>query len=125
MMIGVLLGIADFAGVFNTSIALSNAARAGAQYGSRSVATAANTTGMVNAAKQDAPNLSAISVSASQCTCATGSSVTACAASYCTNNPSRTFVTVNTSLTYNTIVAYPGLPTSYAMTGKAVMEVGQ
>ena len=52
VLIWMLLGIADFAAVFNTSIELSNAARAGAQYGSRTVATAGNTTGMINAAKQ-------------------------------------------------------------------------
>jgi Flp pilus assembly protein TadG len=125
VMVWLLLGISDVVGIFNTSLALSNAARAGAQYGSRSVLTAADTNGMIAAAKQDAPSLSTISVTATQCTCATGSTVTACATTYCTNSASRTFVTVNTSYSYNSPIKYFEFPASLTLTGKAIMQVGQ
>jgi Flp pilus assembly protein TadG len=66
VMVWLLLGISDIVGIFNTSLALSNAARAGAQYGSRSVLTAADANGMIAAAKQDAPSISTMSVTATQ-----------------------------------------------------------
>jgi Flp pilus assembly protein TadG len=125
VLVWLLLGIADVVGIFNTSLAVSNAARAGAQYGSRSVLTAADTNGMIAAAKQDAPSFPTISVTATQCTCATGSAVTTCDTSYCTNNASRTFVTVNTSNLYNSPVKFFFFPASMTLTGKAIMEVGQ
>jgi Flp pilus assembly protein TadG len=119
-----LVGVGYLAGIFNTVIALNNAARAGAQYGSISVVSAADTNGMIAAAKQDAPNLTGMSVDASQCSCTT-SSVTACATSYCTNNPFRTYVTVDTQLTYQTPVTFPGLAPSVTLKSRAVMQVGQ
>jgi Flp pilus assembly protein TadG len=119
------LGTTDFARVFYAAIELNDAARAGAQYGSQSVVTAADSNGMVNAAKANAPNLTGVTGSATQCTCSAASTITACPTSYCTNNPNRNFVTVNTQVSFNTIAPYPGIPSSLTLTGKAVMEVAQ
>jgi Flp pilus assembly protein TadG len=76
-----LVVAADFARLFFVSIGVNNAARAGAQYGSQSVITAADAAGMISAAQKDD---TIVSASASQCTCGTSSSVTACQSSYCT-----------------------------------------
>jgi Flp pilus assembly protein TadG len=65
----ILVVAADFGRLFYTYIEVINAARAGAQYGSNSVVTAANAAGMIAAAKQDGVNLSNLTVTASQCTC--------------------------------------------------------
>lgn len=119
------LGTADFARVFYAAVEVNAAARAGAQYGSQSVLTAADSAGMRAAALLDCPNLTNVSATASQCTCSTGSTVAACAANYCTNNPNATFVTVNTQVPFSSIARYPGLPSSLSLSGKAVMEVGQ
>ena len=121
----VLIAGSDFARVFYFSIAVNNAARAGAQYGSQSIITAADITGMKTAATQDASNLAALAATAQQCTCGAGSSVTACAASYCTNNPVGNYVEVDTSMTFNTTITYPGVPSRLALTGKAIMQVQQ
>ena len=51
-----------------------DAARAGAQYGSQSVATAANSSGMTLAATTDGANISGLTATASQCTCVSGTS---------------------------------------------------
>jgi Flp pilus assembly protein TadG len=120
-----LVASSDFARVFYFSIAVNNAARAGAQYGSQSIVTASDTTGMRNAATQDASNLPSLSASARQCTCGTGSSVSACGSSYCTDNPTGNYVEVDTNMTFNTTIAYPGIPSSIALAGKAVMQVQQ
>jgi Flp pilus assembly protein TadG len=126
VLVPLLLAAADFGRLYYTSVTLQDAARAGAQYGSQSVTTAADTAGIKAAATADASNISGISASASQCTCATGSNVTSCPTSYCSSAPTdATFVTVSTSATFNTIVNYPGIPSSVALTGQAVMMVEQ
>src|SRR5690242_12886675 len=63
----VLLMVAaiDFARIFYMGIALTNAARAGAQYGSHTVANSANTSGMQTAAT-NAANINGISANASR-----------------------------------------------------------
>lgn len=119
-----LVAIADFGRVFFVSVAVNNAARAGAQYGSQSVITAADSIGMKAAAVKDALNVSNWNTpTASQCTCEVSAVVTHCAASYCTNAPSATYVEVDTSATFHTLLTYPGIPSSTTLSGKAVMQV--
>lgn len=117
------LGAGDFGRVFRLAIALNNAARAGAQYGSQTVITASDTNGMIAAAKQDAGNIANLTVTASRCTCKTGSSVAACPASYCTMNPQGTYVTVNTEAPFKTVAPYPGVPSSMTLSRSASMQV--
>jgi Flp pilus assembly protein TadG len=126
VLVPLLLAAADFGRLYYTYVTLQDAARAGAQYGSQSVTNAADTAGIKAAATADASNISGMTASASQCTCATGSTVTSCPTSYCTSAPpDATFVTVNTSATFGTIVNYPGIPSSVPLTGQAVMMVEQ
>jgi len=117
-----LVVAADFARLFFVSIGVKNAARAGAQYGSQSVITAADANGMVGAAQKDD---SIVSATASQCTCGSSSSVPACPSNYCTNDPQGNYVTVNTQATFNTILNYPGVPSSITLKGTAIMQVQQ
>jgi Flp pilus assembly protein TadG len=137
VLVLLLVVIADFGRVFFMSISVKNAARAGAQYGSQSVTNAADSSGMELAASTDfgcvasgsstCPNFPHWSTpTASQCTCQSPpGSVTTCASSYCKHTTTATYVTVNTSATYNTILNYPGVPNSYTLTGQAIMQVQQ
>ena len=125
LLILLALGGTDFPRVFYASVELKAAARAGAQYGSHSLITAADTDGMIAAARLDAPNLKDVSVTATQCTCRATPSVATCAASQCTRGPNTTLVTVVASAPFQTIAPYPGIPSSLVLTGRAVMEVGQ
>jgi Flp pilus assembly protein TadG len=122
-----LVAIADFGRVFFVSVAVNNAARASAQFGSQSATTAADPTGMIAAANADAANIPNFGTpTTSQCTCKSPpGSVPPCASTYCTDTTTATYVTVNTSATYNTILNYPGVPSSMALTGKAIMQVQQ
>ncbi|MBF6571253.1 MAG: pilus assembly protein [Candidatus Binataceae bacterium] len=120
-----LLAAADFSRVFYLSIGVNNAARAGAQYGSQSVITAADTNGMEAATKTDGANIAGLSATASQCTCAAASSVAACPANYCTNAPLATFVEVDAQAVFHTLVNYPGIPASTTLSAKAIMQVEQ
>jgi Flp pilus assembly protein TadG len=122
----ILVVAADFGRLFYTHLEVINAARAAAQYGSNSVVTAADSTGMVAAAKQDGVNVSNLTVTASQCTCGTATtSVPACSSTYCANDPQGNYVVVNAQAPFSTIVKYPGLPTSVTLKSQAVMQVQQ
>jgi Flp pilus assembly protein TadG len=125
VLIPLLLAATDFGRLYFTYIETVNAARAGAQYGAQSVITAADAAGMKTAAQNDAPDLSGLSATATQCTCMTSTTVAACPTSYCTSSPQATFVEVDTSATFNTLVSYPGIPSSVTLPGKAVMMVEQ
>ena len=126
VLVPLLLAAVDFGRLYYANIEVMAAARAGAQYGSQSVTTAANPAGMRSTASNDASDLSSMTPTASQCTCMAGSStVAACPTSYCASNPTATFVEVDTSTTFNTIVSWPGIPHSITLTGKAVMMVAQ
>ncbi len=123
-----LIGAADFARAFFFNQEVNAAARAGAQYGSQSVSTAADTSGISAAALANGVNVSGLSATSSVCTCQSPapSGQTLCATGYCNGaNSQATYVTVNTSATFRTIVTYPGIPHTSTMSGKAVMQVQQ
>jgi Flp pilus assembly protein TadG len=125
LLLLLLLAGTDFGRVFYMSSGVASAARAGAQFGSQSVITAANTAGMIAAAKTDGSNLTAMTATATQCTCAPSSTVPACPSAYCTNAPLATFVVVQTSGLFQTLITYPGIPSSTTLAGKAIMQVQQ
>jgi Flp pilus assembly protein TadG len=125
VLVLLLLVGADFSRIFYMSIGVNNAARAGAQYGSQTVITAADSSGMIAAAKTDGSNFASLTASASQCTCSPSVTVVACPSSYCTNAPQATFVEVDTSSVFRTLVTYPGIPSSTTLLGKAIMQVQQ
>jgi Flp pilus assembly protein TadG len=125
VLVMLLLAGADFARIFATWIELNGAARAAAQYGSQSIITAADTSGMIAAAETDNSNITGLTVTASQCTCESSQSVTACSSSYCSDNSTATYVIVDTQATFHTLVNYPGMPSSVTLSGQAVMQVQQ
>jgi Flp pilus assembly protein TadG len=120
-----LVGVCDFARLFYVSIAVHSAARSGAQYGAQSVITAADISGMKNAAKLDGSNILGLTVTAKQCTCQTSTTVTKCGTGYCSNSPQATYVEVDTSATFNTILTYPGIPASTTLTSASILQVEQ
>lgn len=131
--------MADFGRVFFVSIAVDNAARAGAQFGSQSTATASaaeEPSGMQQAACNDygittfATCKTILNPTATQCTCGTATqSVPKCDSDtgtpYCKDTTTATYVTVNTSATFNTILNYPGIANTYTLAGQAIMQVQQ
>ena len=131
-----LLAVVDFGRFFYVSMAVHGAARAGAQYGSQTLATAADTAGMRSAASADWNNSSlGLTVSPSQCTCVSGSHVAACPADHCGDDANATFVQVDTQVPVSSVIAYLGipssvmsllgLPTSGNLSGEAIMQVQQ
>jgi Flp pilus assembly protein TadG len=121
----IILGAAELGKVAYAGIEVSNAARAGVQYGAQSHTDASDFSDMQAAALLDAPDVKGLSATASRfCLCSDGTSST-CAATDCTSSRIIEYVEVDTSAQVDPQIYLPVLPKSYNMTGKAVMRVTQ
>ena len=131
-----LIGTADFARVFYMSIELTNASRAGAQYGAYSLARSTNTAMMQATAIAAAPNIGGISATASRlCQCAddAGNFSPLAGGTTCNTDPPTSCpglhrvmtVTLNTSGTFRTIAAYAGIPGVLPLSRTATLRVSE
>jgi Flp pilus assembly protein TadG len=118
-----LLGAVQFAQVEYASIEVSNAALAGVQYGVQDATTSADTTGIGNAAADDAPNITLGPTTATHtCICSNGSASN-CTATACPGSNPETILTVTTQATITPFLRLPGLPATYTVQGQAVQKV--
>ena len=119
-----LVGGVDFGRGYFVAMEVANAAESGALYGSLNYT---DTTGMVKAAQLDAKDVpSLVGIAKYGCECADGSSAVAncSSAPLCIATNVVNYVEVDTATTYTPILRYPGIPTSFALTGKARMRAG-
>jgi Flp pilus assembly protein TadG len=120
-----LLGAFEVALAVYTSIEVSSAALAGAQYGAQNSTNAGDTTGIQNAATADAANITLGATTASEsCICANGNSST-CKPTDCSGSYIETILTVQTQATFTPVVHFPGIPASFTFNGQAVEKVLQ
>ncbi len=123
-----LLGVIDFGRAYYLSIEVTNAAYAGAEYGTQ---YPSDTTGMTTAANNDAHDISAgvspVATYGCECSDLSGTASASCATQpTCTGGATVvSYVKVTTSYTYNTMFHWPGIPSSFALTGSAKMRATQ
>lgn len=124
VLVLLLIGVADYGRVFFTSIAVANAARAGAEWGAQSSATAFGpASAITDFAKQDGAEAGAITVvTATSCRC--GPNVVTCSTtpSCAGYGPPRAFVEVTASKTVSLILPYPGVPNNLQIVRKATFR---
>ncbi|HKN60040.1 MAG TPA: TadE/TadG family type IV pilus assembly protein [Candidatus Acidoferrales bacterium] len=129
-----LLGTVDLGRLAYMSIEVSNAARAGVQYGQQNPTTWADVTGMQTAATNDATDLAGANngnltaVATYWCQCSDGSGVVAScspSATSCAGTHHVNYVKVVTTATYKPWFSCPGIPSSTTLTAQAVMRAGQ
>jgi Flp pilus assembly protein TadG len=142
VLVVLVAGVGDFARIFYYSIELSNAARAGAQYGAANLTNASNSAGIQSTAAGASTNIALTSANitpAVTCVCsdATGSSITAtspsannCSAPVTTSCPTAgthriLAVSVTATKTFNTVMNIPPIPTSMSLTRTAVERVSE
>ena len=114
-------GVLNYGLALRGAIAASDAARAGAHFGSLSTANAANIEGMRAAAANAAPNLTGLVVTPVQvCRCSNGSAVS-CSGS-CASGAVAMYVEVTARATSLNAFQYSPLPFSGAVSAKAVMR---
>lgn len=123
-----LVASADVARLSYAATEVSNAARAGIQYGAQNHLTALDLNGMKSAATSDGPDITSMTATASNfCVCTDGTTITCANAGTKCLSPARIlqYVQVNTSAVVTPWFHYPGLPTSFTLKGQAAMRVQQ
>jgi Flp pilus assembly protein TadG len=123
-----LAGAADFARLAYAGIEVSNAARAGVQYGAQNRITALDIAGMKLAATNDGPDVTSMNATATNsCVCTSGVTITCANAATACAAPARTlqYVQVNTTAAVSPLFHYPGLPATFNLQGQAKMRVEQ
>ena len=132
-----LVGLIEVGRFAYFNIAVGNAARAGAQYGAFSSSNAGNSAGIAAAAEADANGSGKIvNITASGtvvCSCWNGTAGTESpsppTAAACTANPRCTsgvpvpYVQVDASGSYPAMFNYPGLPSTFSTSARAIMRV--
>lgn len=121
ILVTLLVGAADLARVAHASIAVTNAARAGAQYGAQDGFTAQDATGIATAASNEASNLTITTTSSYACVCSDGSAST-CLNTDCATSHMEETVTVNTQATVTPAVHLPILPSTWTVKGQAIQR---
>ena len=136
ILVVILAGTVDFARVFNMSVSLQNAARAGAQYGAYSVANSGDTSTMQTTATGSIPQVTGVTATASRaCMCATDAGVfsntspsanncTAAASTACPTGHVVITVTVTATKTFSSLMSVlPGVPSSINLARSATLRV--
>ena len=134
LLVLTLVGTVDFARVFYMSIELTNAARAGAQYGAFSPGHSGSATNMESTATA-AVNIPGVTAAAARlCQCADDAGTfsattpvndcTSAVTTVCTGGTHRVMtVTVTTTKTFTTLANFIGIPSTLNLTRSATLRV--
>ncbi|HUX44803.1 MAG TPA: TadE/TadG family type IV pilus assembly protein [Terracidiphilus sp.] len=134
LLLTILLGTTELGRMAYAAIEVSDAAGAGALYGSQNLFTASDTSGMQQASTNDAADIKAwtsngIDVTAVRsCTCTDGTVIMCSTAGSKCISPARIqmYVQVSTAATINMLFAYTnGHPRTYTVRGQTIMKVAQ
>jgi Flp pilus assembly protein TadG len=126
LLLLLLLGTIEIGRYAYYGIEVANAARAGVQYGAQSLADSKDLAGITQAAKSDAPEVKNLNVSSQdRCACSNSpANYTGCPARCGSGHP-LVFLEVDTTARIAPLFRYPGLPSSFAAKGSAIMRVAQ
>jgi Flp pilus assembly protein TadG len=127
-----MVGVVETGRAAYFSLVVTNAAAAGAEWGSQSLTNAMNVTGMQTAATTDASYSSMTATATYGCACDSGTGTSCsypvpapstCDASVSCSGQVVQCVQVTTHASFAPLFHYPGLPSSYQSNGRAVMRV--
>jgi Flp pilus assembly protein TadG len=121
LLLLLLIGVVDYGRVFYTSVTVSNAARAGAEWGQQTSGNSVDTAGMRTFAQFDGNDAGAIVFGARlYCECVVDVE-TAC--NFCAGGVApNAYVEVTATKVVNMLLRYPGLPASITVTRKATFR---
>jgi Flp pilus assembly protein TadG len=123
VLILIAIGVMDYGRVFFTSIAVANAARAGAEYGTSITGKQNAQTEIQNFAKLDGAEAGTMLVT-SNTVCKCGATVVACSGSTCAGyGVPRVYVSVTATKDVALLLKYPGLPTTVTITRTATFRL--
>jgi Flp pilus assembly protein TadG len=122
LLLLLVAGVLDYTTLLRTAIAVADAARAGAQFGSLSAANATNISGMQTAAVNAAPDITGLTATGAKvCQCSDGSTIN-CSGGTCSTGPVRVYAQVTVQATCTAIFSYSQLPFTGAVSAKASMR---
>jgi Flp pilus assembly protein TadG len=122
LLLLLVAAVVDYTLLLRAAIAMGDAARAGAQYGSVSTANAANISGMQAAALSAAPDITGLSATAAKvCQCSDGTTIN-CSGGTCQSGPVRIYAQVTVQTTFSPIFSYPQLPFAGGVIATATMR---
>lgn len=129
LLLLLLVGVIEIGRFAYYSILVSNAARAGAQYGAQSLATAADTLGIQQAAQSDGQGITTPTLTINpvqRCGCS-ATTLGSCGAPIVCVKPEHplVYVQVTTIGSFNSLFKYPGLPATLNVTSVEEMRVAQ
>ena len=124
ILILLFFGMWDFGRAWNETARLASAAHAGAQYGAQSAGSAADATGIAQAARDDAADATdALTVAATQvCQCPSGAQ-TACNATCGAAGQPRMYVQVQVTELFQTWFSYPFVSNPMTLNKQAILRV--
>jgi Flp pilus assembly protein TadG len=127
LLLLLLVGIIEIGRFAYYSILVSNAARAGAQYGAQSLANASDGLGIAAAANRDGQGGTGLTVSSTQqCGCTGNTLSGTCPATLCVApNHALVYVRVKVIGSFPSLFNYPGLPSNIDVTSIEEMRVAQ
>jgi Flp pilus assembly protein TadG len=129
LLLLLLVGIIEIGRFAYYSILVSNVARAGAQYGAQSLAAAADTVGITQAARNDGQGIPAGTLNITpvqQCGCS-ATTLGSCGAPAVCIKPQHAlvYVQVTAAGSFQSLFKYPGLPATLNVTSVEEMRVAQ
>jgi len=111
----------NYAMLMRNAIAVADAARAGAQFGSINLTNAANTSAIESNALDAAPDVANLTVTAAKtCQCSTGT-VVSCSGGTCSSGAVRTYVQVTAKTTVSALFSF-SIPYTGAVISTATMR---
>lgn len=124
LLLLLLVGVIEIGRYAYFDILISNAARAGAQYGAQSVIHAFDSAGIKNAAHDD--GLAAMTITPTQqCSCSPTATPVDCGGNGIGCAQTLVYVQVQATDTYNSLFSYPGIPRSMTLSSTVKMRVSQ
>jgi Flp pilus assembly protein TadG len=125
LLVVMIVGAVDFARAFYTAMELTNAARAGAQFASRSVTGFdAGTTQSVAAAASPQIATYTVDTPTQGCTCNTGATATAhsCTTACPAGQYLAVYITVTTRKAFSPVMRFPGVPSTVTIERTVTMR---
>ncbi len=118
-----LMGAGEMARLAYAAIEVTHAARAGASYGIQSVDTMGDKAGIQSAAKEDAPDLTGLTTAETYSYVCSDQSAYDASTSSCDDGADvLTYLHVTATTQFSPLIGFPGLPTSFTLTGTSIDE---
>lgn len=121
LLLFLLAAVVDFSMVIRTATCLTDAARAGAEYGSQNATSSQDLTGMQTAATNAEPGIGLTATAVQSCQCSNGTTVN-CTGGTCSSGAVEIYVKVTTTATTGAILTNRALSYNGAVSASATMR---